>query len=136
MINEVSACFKTSGVQHGLVDFTQHNVFLPCLPQNSRLIVVDAKDRTKNKLLYTSNVVNPNDSPVNNVCLLLFNNNYYPLTSLPACYVQHYYCIECKVNVKYVKLVSTLVNRLEYVVNAQRQTVNPSPHLLDVAKSV
>ena len=30
-------------------------------------------------------------------------------------------------NVKYVILVSTLVNRLEYVVNAQRQTVCPSP---------
>ena len=39
-------------------------------------------------------------------------------------------------NVKYVILVSTLVNQLEYVVNAQRQTVNPSPHLPDVTKSV
>ena len=48
MINEVSACFKTSGVQYGPVDFTQYHLFLPCLPQNSRLIVVDAKDRTKN----------------------------------------------------------------------------------------
>ena len=96
MINEVSACFKTSGVQYGPVDCTQYNLFLPCLPQNSRLIVVDAKDRTK-KLLYKSNVVNPNDSPENNVCLLLFNNHYYPLTSLQAWYGQHYYCIECEV---------------------------------------
>ena len=39
-------------------------------------------------------------------------------------------------NVKYVILVSTLVSRLEYVVNAQRKTVCPSPHLPDVAKSV
>ena len=39
-------------------------------------------------------------------------------------------------NVKYVIIVSTLVNQLEYVVNAQRKTVNPSPHLPDVAKSV
>ena len=39
-------------------------------------------------------------------------------------------------NVKYVILVSTLGNQLEYVVNAQRKTVNPSPHLPDVAKSV
>ena len=39
-------------------------------------------------------------------------------------------------NVKYVILVSTLVNQLEYVVNAQRKTVCPSPHLPDVAKSV
>ena len=39
-------------------------------------------------------------------------------------------------NVKYVILVSTLVNRLEYVVNAQSQTVCPSPHLPYVAKSV
>ena len=73
-------------------DCTQYHLFLPCLPQNSRLIVVDAKDRTK-KLLYKSNVVNPNDSPVNNVCLLLFNNHYYPLTSLSAWYGQTYYCI-------------------------------------------
>ena len=96
MINEVSACFKTSGVQYGAVDCTQYHLFLPGLPQNSRLIVVDVKDRTK-KLLYKSNVVNPNDSPVNNVCLLLFNNHYYPLTSLPAWYGQNYYCIECEV---------------------------------------
>ena len=47
--------------------------------------------------MYKSNVVNPNDSPVNNVCLLFFNNHYYHLTSLPAWYGQHYYCIECKV---------------------------------------
>ena len=39
-------------------------------------------------------------------------------------------------NVKYVIIGSTHVNQLEYVVNAQRQTVNPSPHLPDVAKSV
>ena len=81
MINKVSACFKTSGVQYGPDDCTQYNWFLPCLPQNSRLIVVDAKDRTI-KLLYKSNFVYPNDSPVNNVFLLLFNNHYYPLTSL------------------------------------------------------
>ena len=48
MIDEVSVCFKTSGVQYGPVDSTQYNLFLNCLPQNSRLIVVDAKDRTKN----------------------------------------------------------------------------------------
>ena len=39
-------------------------------------------------------------------------------------------------NVKYVIIVSTLVNQLEYVLNAQRKTVCPSPHLPDVAKSV
>ena len=81
MIDGVSAYLKTSAVQYGPVDCTQYHLFLPCLPQNNRSIVVDAKDRTK-KLLYKSNVVNPNDSPVNNVCLLLFNNHYYSLTSL------------------------------------------------------
>ena len=127
MINEVSACFKTSGVQYGPVDCTQYNLFLPCLPQNSRLIVVDAKDRTK-KLLYKSNVVNPNDSPVNNVCLLLFNNHYYPLTSLQAWYGQHYYCIECEVcyTSKPVRICS----------KCSGKTVCPSPHLPDVAKNV
>ena len=64
--------------------------------KNSRLIVVDAKDII-NKLLYKSNAVNPNDSPVTNVCFLLFNNHYYHLTSLSAWYSQHYYCIECEV---------------------------------------
>ena len=39
-------------------------------------------------------------------------------------------------NVKYVIIVSTLVNQLEYVLNAQRKTVYHSPHLSDVAKSV
>ena len=46
IIEEVRACFKTSGVQYGPVDCTQYHLFLPCLPQNSRLIVVNAKDRT------------------------------------------------------------------------------------------
>ena len=94
----------TSGVQSGPVDCTQYHLFTPCLPQNSRLIVVDEKDRTKT-LLYKINVVNPNDSHVNNVCLLLFNNHYYPLTSLSA------YSI-IVLNVKYVIIVGTLVNRL------------------------
>ena len=39
-------------------------------------------------------------------------------------------------NVKYVIIVSTLVNQLEFVLNAQRKTVCPSPHLPNVAKSV
>ena len=39
-------------------------------------------------------------------------------------------------NVKYVIIVSTLVNQLEYIVNTQRKTVCPSPHLPDVPKSV
>ena len=96
MINEVSECFKTSGVQCGPVDCTQYHFFLLCLPQNSRLIVVDAKDRTK-KILFESNVVNQNDSPVNNVCFLLFNNHYYPVTLLSGWYGQNYSCIECEV---------------------------------------
>ena len=128
MINEVSACFKTSGVQYGPVDCTQYHLFLPCLPQNSRLIVVDAKDKTK-KRLYKSYVVNPNDSPVNNVCLLLFNNHYYPLTSLPAWYDQNYYCIQCEV------LASTLVNQLEYVVNV-REKLSAPPHISQMLQKV
>ena len=48
IINEVSACFKASGVQYGPVKYSQYHLFPPCLTQNSRLIVVDAKDRTKN----------------------------------------------------------------------------------------
>ena len=131
MINELSACFKTSGVHYGPVDCTQYHVFIPCLPQNNRSIVVDAKDRTI-KLLYKINVVNLNDSPVNNVCLILFNNHYNPLTSLSAWYGRHYYCIECEVRYNN----KTLGNQFEYVLNAQRKTVCPFPHLPDVAKSV
>ena len=47
--------------------------------------------------MYTSNVVGPNDSLVINVCFLLFNNHYYPLTSLSAWYGLQYYSIECEV---------------------------------------
>ena len=45
MINKVSACFKTSGVQCGTIDCTLYHLFIPCLQQNSILIVVDAKDK-------------------------------------------------------------------------------------------
>ena len=51
MINEVSECFKTSGVQYGPVDCIQYHLFLPCIPENSRLIAVDAKARTTKKLI-------------------------------------------------------------------------------------
>ena len=82
--------------------------------------------------MYKSNVVNPNDSSENNVCLLLFNNHYYPLTSLSAWYGQNHYCIECEVHYTSKHTCKPVRN----VVNAQRKTVNPSPHLPDVAKSV
>ena len=74
--------------------------------------------------MYKSNVVDPNDSPVNSVCLLLFNNHYYPLTSLPAWYGQHYYCIEREVSYTSNHTCNPCI------------TVCPSPHLPDVAKSV
>ena len=48
MINEVSACFKTSRVHCGPVDCTQYHLFLPCISQNSRLIVVDERIEQKN----------------------------------------------------------------------------------------
>ena len=51
MINDVSTCIKTSGVQYGPVDCTQYHLFLPCLQQNSRLIVVDAMDRTNKTIV-------------------------------------------------------------------------------------
>ena len=35
--------------------------------------------------------------PGKNVCLLLFNNHYYSVTSLSAWYGRNYYCIECEV---------------------------------------
>ena len=50
---------------------TQYHLFLPCLPQNSRLIVVDANDRTK--------------------------KNYCINVRLSAWYGQHYYYIEWEV---------------------------------------
>ena len=39
-------------------------------------------------------------------------------------------------NVKYVIILSTLVNQLEYVLNAQRKTICLSPHLTDVVCSI
>ena len=51
MINEVGECFKTSGVQYGPVDSTQYHLFIPCLPQNSRINIVDAKSKTKKKCI-------------------------------------------------------------------------------------
>ena len=44
--------------------------------------------------------------------------------------------ISIVLNVKYVIIVNTLVNQLEYVVNAQIKTGCPPPYLPDVAKSV
>ena len=48
MINE---CFMTSGVQYRPVDCTQYHLFLHYLPLNSKLIVVDAKARTKKTIV-------------------------------------------------------------------------------------
>ena len=82
--------------------------------------------------MYKSNVVNPNDSPVNNVCILLFNNYYYPLTSLPAWYGHHHYCIECEV--RYTNKHTCKPVRI--CSKCSETNCHPSPHLPDVAKSV
>ena len=68
----------------GPVDFSQYSQFVPLLPQNCRLIVVDANERGTS-LLYKSKVVNPVDNvPVYDVCLLLHGEHYYALNSLSA----------------------------------------------------
>ena len=77
-----SADFPFTNKGYGPVDFAQYSQFVPLLPQNCRLIVVDAKERGTS-LLYKSKVVNPVDNvPVHDVCLLLHGEHYYALNSL------------------------------------------------------
>ena len=73
MINEVSACFKTSGVQYGPVDCTQYHLFLHCLPQNSRLIVVDAKFQSCTIAGACMNVLRTSHQKPNSIGRILVN---------------------------------------------------------------
>ena len=75
LVEEIRDIFTVAGVEYGPVDFSQYHRFLPCLPPNSRLIIIDAKEQNRS-LLYKSDVVNPDSSnPVRNVCLLLFKHH-------------------------------------------------------------
>ena len=70
--------------------------FVPIIPQNCRLIVVDAKERGIS-LLYTRKVINPVDNvPVYNVCMSLHGEHHYALNSLSAWFGRSYYCMECE----------------------------------------
>ena len=103
-MSEVCSRFETAGVPYGPVDCSQYSHFTRCLPPNSRLIVVDAKEMTSS-LLYKSDIYNPLPvdnviPPVNNICLLLHDNHYLPLISLSAWFGRLYYCVPCKVAYK------------------------------------
>ena len=104
VVSEVRSRFETAGVPYGPVDCSQYSHFTRCLPPNSRLIVVDAKEKTSS-LLYKSDIYNPLPvdnviPPVNNICLLLHDNHYLPLISLSAWFGRSYYCVPCEVAYK------------------------------------
>ena len=104
VVSEIRSRFETAGVPYGPVDCSQYSHFTRCLPPNSRLIVVDAKEKTSS-LLYKSDTYNPLPvdnviPPVNNICLLLHDNHYLPLISLSAWFGRSYYCVPCEVAYK------------------------------------
>ena len=97
LVEEIRDIFTVAGVEYGPVDFSQYHRFLPCLPPNSRLIIIDAKEQNTS-LLYKSDVVNPDSSnPIRNVCLLLCEEHYYAVTSLSAWFGRSCYCVDCEV---------------------------------------
>ena len=99
VIRLVETMFRKAGVPYGAIDVSQYDRFLCYLPANSRLIVVDAKEQGT-ALLYKSDICNV--GVVNNVItpniisLLLYNDHYYPLSSLSAWFGRSYYCIDCE----------------------------------------
>ena len=96
VLDRVHDIFNIANIRYGPVDFAQYPQFAPLLPQNCRLVVVDAKERGTS-LLYKSKVVNPVDNvPVHDVCLLLHGEHYYALNSLSAWFGRSYYCMECE----------------------------------------
>ena len=96
VLDRVHDIFNIANIPYGPVDFAQYPQFVPLLPQNCRLIVVDAKERGTS-LLYKSKVVSPVDNvPVYDVCLLLHGEHYYSLNSLSAWFGRSYYCMECE----------------------------------------
>ena len=88
VLDRVHDIFNIANIPYGPVDFAQYPQFVPLIPQNCRLVVVDAKERGTS-LLYKSKVVNPVDNvPVYDVCLLLHGEHYYALNSLSAWFGQ------------------------------------------------
>ena len=95
VLDRVHDIFNIANIPYVPVDFAQYLQFVPLLPQNRRLIVVDAKERGTS-LLYKSKVFNPIDYvPVDAVCLLLHGEHHYALTSLSRWFGRSYYCMEC-----------------------------------------
>ena len=96
VLDRVHDIFNIANIPYGPVDFAQYPQFVPLIPQNCRLIVVDAKERGTSQL-YKNKVVNPVDSvPVYDVCLLLHGEHYYALNSLSAWFGRSYYFMECE----------------------------------------
>ena len=94
VLHRLDDIFNIANIPYGPVDFAQYPQFAPLIPQNCRLIVVDAKERGTS-LLYKSQVVNPvANVPVHAVCLLLHEEHYYALNSLYTWFGRSYYCIE------------------------------------------
>ena len=126
VVDRVHDIFNIANIPYGPVNFAQYPRYVPLIPQNCRLIVVDAKARGTS-LLYTSKVVNPVDNvPVYDVCLLLHGEHYYALNSLLAWFGRSYYCMECE---KAFKNKNQHKCKLEYTCSMGKETAclyNPS----------
>jgi len=86
---EVMKLHREAGVPAGPVAVHQYPAFQHQLPENQRLVVVDA--------LYSKGVLYKGDTNGQDlVCLLYYNGHYIPLKNLSTWFAQAYYCVECE----------------------------------------
>ena len=93
VIEQVTELFESAQVPYGPVNIEQYDKFQSSLPDDLRLIILDA--HSHGELLYKGN--RPKEST--NVILLFCDDHYLTLRSIPAYFCVHYYCIECEVKI-------------------------------------
>ena len=90
VIEQVIELFKSAYIPYGPVRFEQYDQFQAILPQNLRLLIIDSQSH--GQLLYKGD----RSKEFQNMILLLHNEHYYSLRSLPSWFSTRHYCIECE----------------------------------------
>lgn len=86
---DVVKLHRDANVPLGNVTAAHYETFQNQLPPNTRLIIIDA-------LQPKGVLFKGKESADNNICMVLYNNHYYPLKNIGTWFAQTYYCIECE----------------------------------------
>ena len=104
---------REAGVPVGDVTVHQYTFFQQQLLPGYRLVIVNA--------LHSKSLLYKGDSLDVLICLLYYNNHYYPLKSLNTWFTPTYYCVDCEKGTSSKML--TCVPKIVFVINVKHAIV-------------